>query len=762
MRKWVACIAAVIVGCARVSMAASVDEVQNAIDKAEHYLYAHEKAGSWEQAKVSKKVTSPAPSQPGGISATATFALLSAGENPDNSKLSAAIQHLKEIQTTGVYALGMRCQVWRMLMPNEDAKAKLREDGRALVKAVQADTGMYDLHLEAGSTPDNSVSQYGVLGVWACAQEGMEVPASYWQSVDTGWRSAQASNGSWNYSKPPGDKALTLPLTAAGLTTLFLAQDQLSMGTAPSCKGNVSDEYIDKGFKWLGEHFRDVFKLKYEYYALYQLEELASASGRKYFGSTDWYAQGADYLVRTQKPDGSWASNTPDTAFALLFLTHGRAPVGMNKLQYFSQGDQSTEGNWNQRPRDLANFDLWMGKQVELDRLLNWQVVNLTAQVADLHDASILYVAGDKALDWSDDDKQKLKTFIEQGGMVLFNADCGSAAFSSSVKQLAAELFPQIGEFRELPADHCILKNEQFLGSDWQNPPTILGLSNGVRELMVLLPKADASRAWQAQLSSSHGNLFELGADLLLYASDKQNIREKGASYIVEASSRITPTRSLKLGRIKYDGMWDPEPGGWRRLAAVMHNRDQLDLQVTPVKLGTNTDLTDFKILHLTGSGHCKLDTNDWIQLHSFVANGGTLIIDAAGGSQTFSDDIRSQLQTTFFDDAAQLETPLRAQHVLYTEIGSRIDEVGYRNFARHVLAENLKAPRIRGIKSGDHVGVFFSTEDISAGLVGEPVDGIVGYDPESATSLMEHMILYAESGGRPTTTAPSAGGEGP
>ena len=180
------------------------------------------------------------------------------------------------------------------------------------------------------------------------------------------------------------------------------------------------------------------------------------------------------------------------------------------------------------------------------------------------------------------------------------------------------------------------------------------------------------------------------------------------------------------------------------------------------MKLGTNTDLTDFKILHLTGSGHCKLDTNDWIQLHSFVANGGTLIIDAAGGSQTFSDDIRSQLQTTFFDDAARNRDATALACVAPPRSGAGLTKSGYRNFARHVLAENLKVPRIRGIKSGDHIGVFFSAEDISAGLVGEPVDGIVGYDPDSATALMEHMILYAESGGRPTTTAlTSAGGEG-
>ena len=758
----VACIAAVALGKG-VSLAATPDEVQNAIDKAVRYLYVQQRGGAWEGARKARKIVSPAQDQPGGMTVTATYALLSVGERPQVPELETAIQYLRSYDFTSVYTLGMRCQVWRMLLPDNRAKAALRRDGRLLAKSISLDTGMYDSRVDGqDNPPDHGVSQYGVLGVWACAQEGIEIPTSYWRSVDSGWRAAQRSDGSWNYSKAPGDKAQTLPMTAAGLATLFIAQDALSMGVSPASKGNLSDPQIDKGLAWLGEHFAEVFKSKYQYYALYELEELGAASGRKYFGSTDWYAQGADYLVRNQKSDGSWNSTVADTALSVLFLTHGRAPVGMNKLQYFtSTGAGRVEGNWNQRPRDLANFDRWMGKQVELERLLNWQVVNLDAPAADLHEASILYITGDKALGLADADKQKIKTFIEQGGMVLFNADFGSAEFSTSVKRLAAELFPPIGEFRELPMDHCILKKEQFLGSAWKDPPTILGLSNGVRELMILLPKADVSQAWQAQLTRSKETLFELGADLLLYASDKQNIREKGDTYIVEPSPLIEATRSLKVARIQYDGMWDPEPGGWRRLAAVMHNRDQLDLQVHPFTLGPKSDLSDYKVAHLTGSGHVKLSTSDWIQLHSFVQNGGTLIVDAAGGSQTFNDDIRGQLQSTFFDEANQIDQPLRPGHVLYSEIGSRIDEVAYRNFARHVLMENLKMPRIRGMKINGRIGVFYSAEDISAGLVGEPVDGIVGYDPDSATSLMEHMILYAESGGRPTTGPSYSAGVG-
>jgi len=756
MRPAILCILALI--CAPLARAATPGEVQNAIDKAEQYILTHQKDGNWEVSKKQKR-TSPAQNVHGAITATAAYALLVAGEPPDNAKLAAAISYLQSTDFTSVFTLGMRCQVWRMLLPNDQIKSALRQDGLTLQKSISQD-GMYDSDLAAPmNPPDHSVSQYGPLGVWACSEEGMEIPTSYWQTVSDGWRAAQQQGGNWNYGRNK-ESAQTIPMTAAGVATLFIAQDALAMGTSASCKGNTSDPDIDRGLSWLGEHYADVFKSSYRYYTLYSIEELGAACGRKFFGTTDWYAQGADYLVRIQKSDGSWNSNVADTSFAILFLTRGRAPIGMNKLEYFTAPDPDSADNrpvqadWNQRPRDLANFNRWMGKQVELDRLLNWQVVNLSGDPADLHDASILFITGDKALTLSDPDKQKIKTFIQQGGMVLFNADCGSTAFSASVKQLAAELFPQIGEFRELPIDHCILKNEQFLASEWTSPPTVLGLSNGVRELMILLPKADASRAWQAQLTSSKEELFELGADLLLYASDKQNIREKGDSFIVQPSSRIQATRSMKIARIRYDGMWDPEPGAWQRMAAILHNRDQLDIQVDPLKLDQSTDMTDYKIAVLTGSGHVKLSIDQWIQLHSFVENGGTLIIDAAGGSQTFNDDILPQLQTTFFDQATQLDQPLRPGHILYTEIGSKIDQVAYRTFARHVLnADDLTVPRIRGLKIDRRIAVFYSPEDITAGLVGEPVDGIIGYDPDSATTLMEHMILYAESAGKPTNT---------
>jgi len=57
-----------------------------------------------------------------------------------------------------------------------------------------------------------------------------------------------------------------------------------------------------------------------------------------------------------------------------------------------------------------------------------------------------------------------------------------------------------------------------------------------------------------------------------------------------------------------------------------------------------------------------------------------------------------------------------------------------------------VKTPQLRGIRMNGKLAVVFSREDLSVGLVGQPVDGIVGYDPETATALMSRMILRSLS----------------
>src|SRR5207302_3112631 len=48
----------------------------------------------------------------GGVTALATYALLSSGERAESGHMRPAIEWLKKADIKGVYALGMRMQVW--------------------------------------------------------------------------------------------------------------------------------------------------------------------------------------------------------------------------------------------------------------------------------------------------------------------------------------------------------------------------------------------------------------------------------------------------------------------------------------------------------------------------------------------------------------------------------------------------------------------------------------------------------------------------
>jgi hypothetical protein len=756
------------------SNAASSQQVNAAIQKAVAYLYSTQQDGNWD---------GPAPdfgtlqingwyshaASYGGYTAIATYALLAAGESPQkNPNLAAAIKWLMNADLHGTYAVALRSQVWLLSASSKERNAARDADARFLLDSIVESgpkAGFYGYSYgvpgqvrpdratrfgNGGPAPDwwidRSNSQYGVLGVWALEQAGAEIPQLYWELVDKAWKDAQQPDGGWNYNETnPEDSQVTPTMTAAGLATLFITQDYLQRGKRwDPCTGGTTNQNIENGLVWMDKHIQEALASG-NYYGMYGIERIGAASGRKYFGSLDWYQVGADYLVHHQSPDGSWQSMyrpVADTCFGLLFLARGRAPVMLNKLQYTTteKTEPAQLDAWNERPRDAANAVKWAGSQVE--GFFNWQIVNLNVAADELHDAPILFISGSRALRLSQEEMDKLRLFVQQGGMILGNADCGSLAFSRSFEALGTALFGY--EFRQLPLTHVIYAGEQFPSRHWLIHPKLRAMSNGVRELMVLMATGDPGRVWQTDSSKLRPEMFELAADIFQYAADRQNLYFKGDTYIVKPDAS-QPTNTLSIARIQTDGNWDPEPGGWTRLAGILHNDRALQLNVEPVKLGAGK-LLGYKIAHLTGTSRIVFNDSQRQELRTFVTSGGTLIVDAAGGDPVFAESCEAELKRIFGPDvAASLATPLAMDAPVFST-GNKIDSIAYRSYAARALGGGLRKARLCGIPvEGGRIGVFYSREDISGGLVGEPVDGIVGYDPATSTQLMTNMILYAQ-----------------
>jgi hypothetical protein len=727
------------------SLAATPEQIEAAIKRGVDYLWSRQNAaGHWERPDAVPGISKgTVGAQYPGYSALCVYALLAAGEKPNDPRMVKALEFLRTAPAVGYYGIGVRANVWLNLPQTEPNKQAMARDAKLLLNGVIRQgraKGLYDYYTMGARDDriDFSCSQYGVLGAWAAAQRGEPFPTDYWQSMEKAWREGQREDGGWPYETPKS----TMALTAAGVSSLFITQEFLHANEGlEGTRGNINDPWIDKGMAYLIKGYPDFIKTK-NLYGMYGIERAGVASGYKYFGNIDWFQAGADSILRFEK-EGSWGTAwfadelTSETCFALLFLSRGRAPVMMNKLAYniTAPDGKSREANWNQRPRDVAYTTRFVSDALE--RPLNWQIINLNvATIADLHDAGILYIAGNQPLHFTEPELARLKQYLDEGGLIVGNADIGKAEFSAAFREMASKWYPAYEFKRVDPKDPSPLFNgEQFKASLWKKMPRIDVLSNGARPLMILIPSDDFSRAMQRR-DATKREVFEFFANLFLFTSGNKP-RYKGQTHVVRPDPQITAHVTTTIARLKYAGNWNPEPGGWSRLGAVMHNRDQMDLDPKVVELGVDS-LEGITIAHLTGTNEFRFDDKQKKALGDFVRGGGLLIVDACGGAGEFDVAASRELADIFPDQATQL-LPLKPDSPVLA-IGD-LPPIKFREFALTRLGAAAASWRLRGIQINGKLGVVYSPDDLSVGLVGMPIDGIVGYEAGVSTELVRHLI---------------------
>jgi ferric-dicitrate binding protein FerR (iron transport regulator) len=189
---------------------------------------------------------------------------------------------------------------------------------------------------------DNSNSQYAALGLRACHDAGIVIPPEVVKRAMTWWRDAQAAGkktdaAGWTYGEAPapGGRVAYGSMTAGAAGSLVMYHYILG-------EAWTKDDSIQKGMEWMSRHFTvtenpypdgQAKDERWPYYYLYALERLGILYGTETFGGHDWYAEGANVLLKAQKPDGSWTpqaenwNRTVDTCFAILFLRRATRPL---------------------------------------------------------------------------------------------------------------------------------------------------------------------------------------------------------------------------------------------------------------------------------------------------------------------------------------------------------------------------------------------------------------------------------------------------
>lgn len=680
--------------------------------------------------------TAPTHIEFGGQTALCLYALLSSDVDPKDPTVVRAAAWLVKQKLTGTYAVAMRACALSALAPitKDPAQvAALKADMEWLIAAADREGGYTytSSHGMPRTVYDNSNSQVALLGIHTGADAlGMSIPNDFLKRVEQHWLTQQQANGGWGYRVLGGEvRSKTYgSMTAAGLATLYICDDHLRR--EQFIRGLTGSQHrgMSHAWQWL-EANCDLTQnpgngVEKYYYWLYSLHRVGVSSGQKYIAGKDWYLHGVNELLPRQNSDGSWERGSlGETCFAMIFLSHGRHPVLLNKLDY--------GGKWNPRPNDAANFAQWMSYTFE--RQVTWQAIKLQSAAADLQDAPIVYISGNGPFDLSPRQIDALRQYVYQGGTIVSEAACNNADFTLDMQKLYKKLFPQFTASR-LPADHPLYSLNFQAGKD----SGIIGVSNGIRLLAVHCPK-ELSASLQIGPTDGNRSSFETLANICLYVTDRGMLRQRGQE-AWPAPATFTPRASLAIARIKHDGLCDPEPLAWQRLAALVGASQQIKLEVSEPMECINLDASKWPLAVMSGTKAFTFSQADAAALTRYLNDGGLLFVEAAGGSKEFAACVEKDILPLVGDSSGLLT----AEHPIYQ--GPCPIKINYRRQYALSLGPSAHEGHLRGIEIGNRLAIVYSSDDLTAGMAGYSCYGLQGYNGETAVALMTNIIAYAAS----------------
>ncbi len=676
----------------------------------------------------------------GGVTAIALFALLEAGEEPSHEGIIKGLDALAALKTTNLYVVATRVMVLSRVARNSRYRKQLNADIRHLTRnALGAGAWGY-----AGPerTGDNSCSQFALLALWEADRAGVRINPGLIRKVESTWLRRQRPDGGWTYAGQRGVKTdSTLTMTTAALASLYICQDVLTR----TCMPYRRQRNVDKAWAYMGKDLKsDYYK---NGYLLFCVQRVGMASGRKFIAEMDWFAAGAAKLCEPnpsgRRYNGQWGPMVR-ASLELIFLARGRIPLTFNKLAHGGEKD------WNFHARDLAHFTEYMRRSFE--RRMRWQIIRISDDVRMMLDAPMLLVTGTEALDFTPAQWAKIREYCLRGGTALFVPTHGSEPFSQSVRSRLATLFTpdrkRAGghfELARLPDDHP-LYNAHLKVPGGGKFAEMWGVSDGTRLLAVLCER-DIACPWQRRASRTSKLDYHLSVNFFMYATGGSRLR--GRLRPVFVSKRGEVRHRAKIAWLEHEGLWGSQPFALETLSGKLTAENFVALDVTAPAEITDGGLAGHDLAWMTGTEKFKLTEAQVAALRKYLDGGGTLFVNAVGGSDAFNRAAEEMIEQVLDGKDVATGYAMGASPLMTGKAGEfrgpRITKLE-RTRAWKRISRTPPAGAVVAYTAKGRILVVHAPFGIHDTLDGHTAHGARGYMPDTARELAANVVLYALS----------------
>ncbi|HTU24785.1 MAG TPA: DUF4159 domain-containing protein [Pirellulales bacterium] len=744
----------------------TAEEVRKAIDRGVQFLKKLQdpQKGTW----------SDQPNYGGGATPLCTLALLNCGYGTDDETVRKALAYLRTFQPTTTYACALETMVFCAAEPKRDLHLIGRNAKWLEEQQIREGTrsGMWSYPKPgAPNVGDNSNAQFALLGLYEAERAGVPVNDRVWKLAFNHWQKSQNPDGSWGYEPGfPGSGSMT----SAGIASMIITSGELNPGdatvrgdTVACCGSQQPNHAVDEGLGWLDRNF-SVYRnppnsTQWLFYYLYGIERTGRMTARRFIGQHDWYREGAKMLIHEQLVTGAWPGQMFEsdpviaTSFSLLFLAKGRRPVIVAHLKH------GPENDWNRHRGAL--FNLVSHVEQSWHRDLTYQVIDpRVATVEDLLETPMLFINGRDAPQFSDQEIERLRMYVDRGGFLLAEQCCGTGDFDRGFRQLMNRMFPESDmKLRPLPADHPAWHADEKVDPSFFKEP-LWGIDVGCRTSVIYSPQ-DLSCYWELartgrekQYSPAVRQQIEaalgVGTNILAYATNRE-VKFKLEGLPTPASDYPDPVERGKLyvASIQHSGGCNAAPGALATLMRLAGEKldvraaDRTD-EIRQVRL-SDPELFQYHLVFMHGRAGFRLSENERKELRVYLERGGTLFADAICSSPQFTEAFRREMNLVFPE---QTLARIPVNHPLFrpgfggddvTTVSRRQPEASQDNQPLKSAVRKVE-PYLEGIQLGDRYAVIFSPYDVSCALESHESLECEGYVRADAARLGLNVLLYS------------------
>lgn len=412
--------------------------------------------------------------------------------------------------------------------------------------------------------------------------------------------------------------------------------------------------------------------------------------------------------------------------------------------------------DWATSPEDVKNLMKWMAREMDVDfSTINLPLDRIPANAAQI---PVLYRTGIRAFEFTDKQRQKLRSYLLSGGTLIMNAYCGHPDFARSALKEIQQLIPEHPPYR-LEPDHPLYRAYYEMKDIRYRPLAVqAGARNGVPSAIgidintrtaVFFFRYDLSTAWDKIPSDKmhivgyeYDTAKQLGANLAAYITAQRSTAMPLSRAMQFVDTEEGRAGKLAVAQVQYSGLWKTRDTSLPMLLNIFHRQTNTPVRFEKRDLRLDSArIFDHPLLYMTGTISFSLTDRERRNLREYLRRGGVLLAEATGGRQSFDRSFRKEIAAIL--PGVQLQK-LPPNHPIFQYPNVIEDVMPRPALARRLEIEGKIQPLLLGVNVAGRLAVIYSPYDLSGGWALDPGPYNQGLEDRDALSLGVNILTNA------------------